>query len=98
MVIEAQAEAEARFWANSASPHGLGLEAKRALQAAKQSIASHLSCRASELVLTSGATEANNLALTGVFDAEQFRREPRKHVLVSSIEHPSVLELSLIHI
>ena len=74
MVIEAQAEAEARFWANSASPHGLGLEAKRALQAAKQSIASHLGCRASELVLTSGATEANNLALAGAFDAEQFRR------------------------
>ena len=94
MVIEAQAEAEARFWANSASPHGLGLEAKSALQVAKQSIASHLSCRASELVLTSGATEANNLALTGVFDAEQFRREPRKHVLVSSIEHPSVLEVA----
>ncbi len=94
MVIEAQAEAEARFWANSASPHRLGLEAKRALQAAKQSIASHLGCRASELVLTSGATEANNLALAGVFDAEQFRRTPRKHVLVSAIEHPSVLEVA----
>lgn len=94
MVIEALVEAEARFWANSASPHGLGLEAKHALQAAKQAIASHLVCRASELVLTSGATEANNLALAGVFDAEQFRREPRKHVLVSSIEHPSVLEVA----
>ena len=45
-------------------------------------------------MLTSGATEANNLALTGVFDAEQFRRDPRQHVLVSSIEHPSVLEVA----
>jgi cysteine desulfurase len=43
-------------------------------------------------VITSGATEANNLALAGVFEAEQFRRKPRKHVLVSAIEHPSVLE------
>ena len=94
MVIEAQAEAEARFWANSASPHGLGQEAKDALQAAKQAIASHLGCRASELVLTSGATEANNLALAGVFEAEQFRKEPRNRVLVSSIEHPSVLEVA----
>lgn len=94
VVIEAQAEAEARFWANSASPHALGLEAKRALQAAKQAIASHLACRANELVLTSGATEANNLALAGVFDAEQFRCKPRKHLLVSSIEHPSVLEVA----
>ena len=94
MVIEAQAEAEARFWANSASPHALGQEAKNVLRAAKQSIASHLGCRRSELVLTSGATEANNLALAGVFEAEQFRREPRNRVLVSSIEHPSVLEVA----
>jgi cysteine desulfurase len=94
VVIEAQAEAEARFWANSASPHGLGQKAKDALQAAKQAIASHLGCRASELVLTSGATEANNLALAGVFEAEQFRKEPRNRVLVSSIEHPSVLEVA----
>jgi len=94
VVIEAQAEAETRFWANSASPHRLGQEAKRALQVAKQAIASHLGCRASELVLTSGATEANNLALAGVFEAEQYLREPRKRVLVSAIEHPSVLEVA----
>ena len=91
-VIKAQAEASLRYWANSASPHGFGQEAKRAFQEAKQKIASYLGCRASELVLTSGATEANNLAITGVFEAEQFRRKPRKHVLVSAIEHPSVLE------
>lgn len=94
MVIEAQAEAEARFWANSASPHGLGQEAKHALQVAKKTIASHLGCRPSELVLTSGATEANNLALAGIFEAEQFRRDPRRQVLVSAIEHPSVLEVA----
>jgi len=93
-VIEAQAEAELRYWANSASPHGLGQEAKRAFQGAKQKIASYLGCRASELVLTSGATEANNLAIAGVFEAEQFRREPRKHILVSAVEHPSVLEVA----
>jgi cysteine desulfurase len=94
VVIEAQADAQARFWANAASPHVLGQEAKHALEAAKQAIATHLGCRASELVLTSGATEANNLALAGVFEAEQFRREPRNQVLVSAIEHPSVLEVA----
>jgi len=94
VVIEAQAEAELRFWANSASPHGLGHESKQALQKSKKVLSTHLGCSASELLLTSGATEANNLALAGVFDAEQFRREPRKRVLVSSIEHPSVLEVA----
>ena len=93
-VIEAQAQAATRFWANSASPHGMGQAAQQALLQAKKSIASHLGCRAGELVLTSGATEANNLALAGVFEAEQFRRVPRKHILVSSIEHPSVLEVA----
>ena len=93
-VIEAQAEAERRYWANSASPHGLGQEAKRAFQGAKQKIATYLGCQASELILTSGATEANNLAITGIFEAEQFRRQPRKHILVSAIEHPSVLEVA----
>jgi len=88
----ALAEAEARYWANSASPHRLGQEAKKAFQVAKQSLACHLGCRASELVLTSGATEANNLALAGVFEAEQYRRQPRRRVLVSAVEHPSVLE------
>jgi cysteine desulfurase len=43
-------------------------------------------------VITSGATEANNLALAGVFEAEMFRRQPRRRILVSAIEHPSVLE------
>jgi cysteine desulfurase len=62
------------------------------LKRAKQSLAFHLGCRAGELVITSGATEANNLALAGVFEAEMVRSRPRTKILVSSIEHPSVLE------
>lgn len=91
-VIDALAEAEVHYWGNSASPHKLGEEAKRAFNAAKHSMAYILGCKASELIMTSGATEANNLAIAGVFKAEQFRRKPRKKILVSAIEHPSVLE------
>lgn len=93
-VIEALAEAESLCWANASSPHGLGRYAKHALHEAKQTIATHLGCVGTDLVLTSGATEANNLALAGVYDAEQFRRQPRRSILVSSIEHPSVLEVA----
>ncbi len=92
MVIEAHAEAQSRCWGNSASPHVLGLEARGALQASKRSIALAMGCQPSELVFTSGATESNNLALAGVYQAEQLRRYPRRRVLVSAIEHPSVLE------
>lgn len=79
-------------WGNAASPHGFGQETKQALKLAKHVMAEHLGCRASELVLTSGATEANNLAVTGVYEAEQFFRFARKRILISAIEHPSVLE------
>ncbi|CAK6695324.1 Cysteine desulfurase IscS [Synechococcus sp. CBW1107] len=57
-------------------------------------MAGHLGCRSSEIVHTSGATEANNLAIAGVFEAEQFRRLPRRRILISAIEHPSVLEVA----
>jgi len=92
VVIDAHAGAQVRCWANSASPHGLGLEARRALQVSKRSIALAMGCRSSELLITSGATESNNLALAGVYQAEQLRRYPRRRILVSAIEHPSVLE------
>lgn len=92
VVTEAHAEAQSSYWANSASPHGLGLEARRALQASKCSIGVAMGCHSSELLITSGATESNNLALVGVYMAEQLRRSPRRGVLVSAIEHPSVLE------
>ena len=94
MVIEAQAQAEARYWGNSASPHLLGREAKKAFFEARKDIALHLGCRPGEIILTSGATESNNLALSGSYEAEQLRKTPRKHVLVSAIEHPSVLEVA----
>lgn len=94
VVLDAQAEAEALYWGNSASSHVLGQEANRALQQAKQTMAFHLGCRTSEIVFTSGATESNNLALAGVFEAEQLRRRPRNRLLVSAIEHSSILEVA----
>lgn len=93
-VLEAHAQAALAYWGNTSSPHRFGLETKQVFKQAKHDIAEHLGCRASELVLTSGATEANNLAITGVYEAEQFRRLPRKRMLISSIEHPSVLEVA----
>jgi cysteine desulfurase len=71
---------------NPASAHAAGRRARRALEDARESIAAHLGAGADEVLFTSGATEANNLALFGLCG------EPPAHLLASPIEHPSVAE------
>jgi cysteine desulfurase len=71
---------------NPASAHALGRRARRALEDARETIAGHLGAHADEVIFTSGATEANNLALFGLCG------ELPGHVLASPIEHPSVAE------
>lgn len=75
-------------FANPASRHEPGLEAERALGLARKQVAAHLGARASEIIFTSGGTEANNAAIKGIALSA-----PRgKHILVSALEHPSVAE------
>lgn len=70
---------------NPHSAHTAGWRAAAAVDEARASIARLIGARPSEVVLTSGATEANNIALLGLADAVE-------RVIVSAIEHPSVLE------
>jgi len=70
---------------NPASAHRAGQRARQALNDARQTIAGLLDADADEVIFTSGATEANNLAITGL-------GESAGTVLVSAVEHPSVLE------
>nr|WP_108922258.1 cysteine desulfurase family protein [Mycobacterium montefiorense] len=71
-----------------ASRHGVGRTAAAALEHARQSIAQLLGVAVSEVVLTSGGTEANAMALWGTFAAHRFSG----HLVTTAIEHPSVLE------
>jgi cysteine desulfurase len=71
---------------NPASAHLWGIEANAAVVLARGQVATLLDCAPGEIVFTSCATEANNLALLGVLQA------PSDHVIVSAIEHPAVLE------
>lgn len=75
--------------ANPSSFHTPGLRAKEGVIAARQLIAKHLNCREDEVLFTSGGTESNNIALVGIIRSQ---KEKGKHVITSSIEHPSVLE------
>ncbi len=73
---------------NPSSHHSLGEQAARALAEARSSVAANLGCRASEVIFTSGGTEADNLAIKGIALAT-----PRgRHVITSTVEHEAVLE------
>jgi cysteine desulfurase len=71
---------------NPASAHAAGRRARRALEDSRETIAAHLGALAEEVIFTSGATEANNLALFGLCG------DLPAHLLASPIEHPSVAE------
>ncbi|HLJ95825.1 MAG TPA: cysteine desulfurase family protein [Gemmataceae bacterium] len=73
-------------YGNPASAHGAGRRARRALEDAREDTAARLGADPGEVVFTSGATEANNLALFGSAG------QAGGHVIASPIEHPSVLE------
>ena len=70
--------------------HFLGWEAAKAVEKASSQVAALLGADGSEVLFTSGATEANNLALLGL--AIGAKGGPRNRILVSAIEHSSVLE------
>lgn len=77
------------FFGNPSSAHHLGREAARAVELARQQVADLIHCDPSEVIWTSGATEANNLAIKGV---AQFYREKGKHLVTCLTEHEAVIE------
>jgi cysteine desulfurase len=70
--------------------HEYGARAKKAVENAREVLATELGVRPGDVIFTSGATEANNLAILGL-EAEG-RRTGRMHLISSQIEHKAVLE------
>jgi cysteine desulfurase len=87
-VLEAMAEALAGTFGNPSSVHRYGQQAKAAMDEARAAVAALLGADPSEVVFTSGGTEADNLALRGMAEAEA---DGRRHLVVSAIEHEAVL-------
>jgi cysteine desulfurase len=85
-VAEAMAPHLGGLAGNPASAHSLGRQARRTLEDARDQVAALLGAHPDEVIFTSGATEANNLALFGLAG------EPPARMLASPIEHPSVAE------
>jgi len=69
--------------------HRFGFEAKAAVEWARERVAELIGCSPKEIVWTSGATEANNLALRGVAEAQSAKGQ---HIVLSQIEHKSVMD------
>ncbi len=84
-VFEAMRPYFAEHCGNASSIHHHGQETRAAVENARESVAGLLGCRASEVIFTSGGTEADNLAVSGLVAAGD-------HVITSSIEHHAVLQ------
>lgn len=69
---------------NASSIHQQGQQARAAVEQAREQVAELLNCRPAEIVFTSGGTEGDNLALSGLV-------KPDDHVITSSVEHHAVL-------
>ena len=86
------------FWsdifANAGSRHQSGFSARGAVDDSRNKIAGLLQVRPEEIIFTSGGTESNNLAIIGLLNyLEERKNLSDAHVVVSTIEHPSVLEI-----
>lgn len=79
---------DTQLFGNPHSPHPYGLKANKIIAIAREQLAALLHCQTQQIVFTSGATEANNLAIKGTAFANAHRG---RHLITSQIEHASVL-------
>ncbi|MBC9734669.1 cysteine desulfurase family protein [Nocardioides marmotae] len=77
---------------NPSSLHASGRHARRVVEESRETIAQAIGCRPGEVVFTSGGTEADNLAVKGVFWARRDADPRRTRVLTTAIEHHAVLD------
>ncbi|MHA3948050.1 cysteine desulfurase family protein [Cellulomonas bogoriensis] len=77
---------------NASSLHDAGRAARRVVEESRELLAARLGARPSEVILTAGGTEADNLAVKGIFWARRAERSDRTRVLVSAVEHHAVLD------
>ncbi len=87
-VLEAMWPYLTTTYGNPSSHHEVGEAAARGLEAARRAVADVLGARPAEITFTSGGTEGANTAIKGIALA----RPRGRHVIVSAVEHPAVLE------
>jgi cysteine desulfurase len=84
--------ARMRVLGNPSSLHGSGRAARKAVEEARETVAAALSAAPGDVVFTSGGTEADNLAVKGLYWARRAADPRRNRVLVSAVEHHAVTD------
>ncbi len=77
---------------NPSSLHGAGRRARRAVEDARETLAAAAGAHPSEVIFTSGGTEADNLAVKGLFWARRDENPCRTRILCSAVEHHAVMD------
>ncbi len=77
---------------NPSSLHGSGRQARRVVEESREAVAGALGARPHEVVFTSGGTEADNLAVKGLYWARRGEDPRRRRILASAVEHHAVLD------
>ncbi|HET8878875.1 MAG TPA: aminotransferase class V-fold PLP-dependent enzyme, partial [Arthrobacter sp.] len=77
---------------NPSSLHGSGRRARRAVEDAREALAAAAGAHPSEIIFTSGGTEADNLAVKGLYWARRAADSRRTRILCSAVEHHAVLD------
>lgn len=88
-VVKAILECYEKVYGNPSSAHKMGIEAEKKVKWSREVVAKALGVKPDEIYFTSGGTESNNTALKGVAGA---RKKHGKHIITTTIEHPSVLK------
>ena len=89
-VVEAMMPFLTEKFGNASSIHFFGQEARGAIDKARHQVAEMINARPNTIVFTSGGTEANNLAIRGLIEANE---KYGKHIITSAIEHSAVNEV-----
>src|ERR1700757_5386176 len=89
--IEAMAAVQATV-GNASSLHTSGRAARRTIEESRETLAEKLGARPSEVVLTAGGTESDNLALKGIYWARRDADPRRRRIVTTAVEHHAVLD------
>lgn len=77
---------------NASSLHSAGRAARRRVEEARETVAARLGARPSEVILTAGGTDSDNLAVKGIFWARRDAEPHRRRIITSAVEHHAVLD------